>query len=165
MDGLMMDFPLTLHHFLERAGRLHANKEILTRTPNGIHRYSYRDYYQRTHRVAKALENLGVKPGERVGTLAWNHYRHLELYFAIPCYGAVLHTLNLRLSADDMAYIINHAEDRVIFGDRLKCVRQFVVMGGSGPVPELPGAVDYEELLSSVSSDAYPWRNFDENTA
>jgi fatty-acyl-CoA synthase len=177
LNGLMMDTPLTLHHFLERAGRLFPGKEIVTRTAGSTHRYRYADYFRRVHRLARVLEKLGVQPGERVGTLAWNHYRHLELYFAIPCYGAVLHTLNLRLSADDLAYIINHAEDRVIFVDRslvpllhsirerLTCVRQFVVMGGSGPVLELPGALDYEELLASVSGDAYPWPRLDENAA
>jgi fatty-acyl-CoA synthase len=178
MDGLMMDFPLTLHHFLERAGRLHANKEIVTRTPNGIHRYSYRDYYQRTHRVAKALENLGVKPGERVGTLAWNNYRHLELYFAIPCYGAVLHTLNLRLYPDDLAYIINHAEDRVIFVDRslvpilagirgkIPCVRQFVVMGDEAAATDVNfDALNYEDLLAATPEDLFQWSKMDENNA
>ncbi len=177
MTGLMMDYPLTLHHLLERAGRLFPNKEIVTRSPDGVHRYQYRDHYRRTHRLARVLEKLGVKAGERVGSLAWNHYRHLELYFAIPCYGAVLHTLNLRLSSDDLAYIINHAEDRVIFVDRslvpllesirerLTCVRQFVVMGGSGPVTGLPGAFDYEELLAETPDELYPWPQMDENAA
>ena len=136
----MMDYPLTLRHFLERAGKLHVNKEIVTRTAAGAHRYRYRDYYRRTHRLAHALERLGVQAGDRVGTLSWNTHQHLELYFAVTCYGAVLHTLNLRLAVDDMAYIIQHAEDRVIFVDRslapllekirgrTPCVRQFVVI-------------------------------------
>src|SRR5579872_4089565 len=117
MTGMMMDYPLTLQHFLERAGRLFPNNEIVTRTATGTRRYHYRDYYQRTHRLAHALERLGIQRGDRVGTLCWNTHQHLELYFAVTCYGAVLHTLNLRLSPDDLAYIINHAGDRVIFAD------------------------------------------------
>jgi fatty-acyl-CoA synthase len=116
MKGLMMEYPLTLQHFLERGGRLFPNKEIVTRTARGMHRYRYADYYRRTHRLAHALKQLGVEAGDRVATLCWNTQQHLELYFAVTCYGAVLHTLNLRLSSDDLAYIINHAEDRVIFG-------------------------------------------------
>jgi fatty-acyl-CoA synthase len=107
MKGLMMDFPLTLHHFLERAGRFFPKKEIATRMPAGIHRYSFGDYYRRTHRLARALERLGVQPGDRVGTLAWNTHRHLEAFFAVPCYGAVLHTSNLRLPMDQLSYIIH----------------------------------------------------------
>src|SRR5215469_9007057 len=102
----MMHYPLTLQHFLERAGRLFPAKEIVTRTASGMHRYRYGDYYRRTHRLAHALEQLDLKPGDRVGTLCWNTHQHLELYFAITCYGAVIHTLNLRLSCDDLAYII-----------------------------------------------------------
>src|SRR5712692_10268615 len=139
MQGLMMNTPLTLAPLLERAARLFPKKEIASRVETGMHRYTYPDFHARVHRLAWTLERMGVKPGDRVGTLCWNSYRHLELYFAVTCYGAVLHTLNLRLSADDLAYIINHAEDRIIFVDaslvpilerireRIGCVRQFVV--------------------------------------
>lgn len=172
-----MDFPLTLPHFLERAGKLFPNKEIVTRMPAGTHRYRYGDYYGRTHKLARVLERLGVRPGERVGTLAWNTHRHLELYFAITCYGAVLHTLNLRLSPDDLAYIITHAEDRVIFvdrplvallekiRDRIPCVRQFVVMedgeAAGGDFSEL----DYENLLAAASEEPFSWPQMNENQA
>ena len=178
MQGLMMDYPLTLHHLLERAGRLFPKKEIATRTPAGMHRYSYGDYYLRTHRLARALERLGVEPGDRVGTLAWNTSRHLELYFAVPCFGAVLHTLNLRLPHDQLAYIINHAEDKVIFVDaslvsileqirrQIPTVKQFVLMGDDGKAETtLAPAVDYEELLASTPEVPYPWPRQEENAA
>jgi fatty-acyl-CoA synthase len=154
MTGQMMDYPLTLHHFLERAAKLYPNKEIVTRTAAGKHRYRYRDYHCRTHRLAHALQQLGIKPGDRVGTLCWNNHQHLELYFAVTCYGAVLHTLNLRLSPDDLAFIINHAEDRVIFvdeslvpildkiRDRIPCVERCIVIGGGGS--------EYEQLLTGA---------------
>ncbi|MSV30157.1 MAG: fatty-acid--CoA ligase [Bryobacterales bacterium] len=163
---MMMDFPLTLTHFLERAGRLFPKKEIVTRTPEGTHRYTYADFHARTHRLAHALHSLGVKPGDRVGTLAWNHYRHLELYNAIPCYGAVLHTLNLRLAADQLAFIINHAEDQVIFADesllpildpirdQIPCVRKIIVIGE-----------EYEGLLAAAPAASYAWPRLDENAA
>src|ERR1700679_2779197 len=117
MQGLMMKTPLTLAPVLERAARLFPRKEIASRTGRGMHRYTYADFHGRVHRLAWALQRMGVKPGERVGTLCWNSYRHLELYFGVTCYGAVLHTLNLRLAPDQLAYIINHAGDQVIFVD------------------------------------------------
>ena len=169
MNGLMMDYPLTLQHFLERAGRLFPDKEIVTRTAGGTHRYRYRDFYGRTHRVAHALRKLGVQAGDRVGTLCWNTHQHLELYFGITCYGAAIHTLNLRLSANDLAYIINHAEDRVIFVDesltplldeireRIGCVRRFVVIGGAGD--------EYEALLAGAPDEPFAWPRLDENCA
>src|ERR671936_10345 len=112
MHGLMMDYPLTLTHLLERAARLFPNKEIASRMPDDMmHRYTYAAYHRRVHRLAHLLHRLGVQQGDRVGTLCWNSHRHLELYFGITCFGAVLHTLNLRLAADQLAFIINHAED------------------------------------------------------
>src|SRR5579864_3861882 len=160
MTGLMMDYPLTLHHFLERASKLYPNKEIVTRTAGGTHRYRYRDYYRRTHRLAHTLEQLGIKPGDRVGSLCWNTHHHLELYFAVTCYGAVLHTLNLRLAADQLAYIINHADDRVIFVDaslvplleqirgELPNLREVVVMDDTG---------DYEDRLAASPATPFAW--------
>ena len=153
MTGLMMDYPLTLTHILERAAKIFPDREIASRVDDGsMHRYTYRDFHRRVHRLAHALDGLGVQPGDRIGTLCWNSSRHLELYFAIPCVGCVLHTLNLRLAHDELAYIINHAEDRVIFvdasllpilepiRDRLKSVRLVVVLDDSG----------YEALLSAA---------------
>src|SRR5262249_39083785 len=118
MRGLMMEYPLTLHHLLNRGCTLYPNHEIVSRTANGRHRYRYADYHVRVKRLANALRRAGIERGDRVATLAWNHYRHLELYFAVPCMGAVLHTLNFRLAPDQLAYIINHAGDRIIFVDQ-----------------------------------------------
>jgi fatty-acyl-CoA synthase len=166
MTGLMMDYPLTLTHILERSAKLFPNKEIATRTAEGMHRYAYSDVHGRVHRLAHTLARLGIKPGDRVGTLCWNSYRHLELYFAVPCFGAVLHTLNLRLPADQLAFIINHAQDKVIFldaslaailepiRDQIPCVEHFVILEEG-----------YEDLLAESSSDPYPWPRLDENAA
>ena len=178
MHGLMMDYPLTLNHILERSAKLFPNKEIASKMPDGMHRYSYADFHTRVHAVAQGLERLGVRPGDRVGTLCWNSSRHLELYFAVPCYGAVLHTLNLRLPSDQLAYIINHAEDKLIFvdaslapilepiRDQISCVKHFVVLpdepSGSS---QLGPSTDYEDLVRSAGSEPYRWPALDENTA
>jgi len=114
MQGLMMDYPLTLQHAFDRAVRIFHRKEIVTRTDTGLHRYTYREWGKRTAQLAHALQDAGVKQGERIATFGWNTYRHLELYFAIPCLGAVLHTLNVRLFAEQLVYIINNAEDKII---------------------------------------------------
>jgi len=118
MKSTMMDFPLTLAHVFERAGRLFPGTEIVSRLPDkSLHRHRYADFHGRTQALIGALRKLGVKRGERIATLMWNHYAHLEAYFAIPCMGAVLHTLNLRLAPDDIAWIANHAGDRVLIVD------------------------------------------------
>src|SRR5438105_3888218 len=118
MDGLMMQDPLTLVHFFGRARKYFAATEIVSRRPDkSIQRSTYGDFHRRAQKLANALTRLGVKPGERVATLAWNHGRHLEAYFAIPLCGGVLHTLNPRLSVQDIAYIINHADDSVVIVD------------------------------------------------
>jgi len=118
MHGLMMDYPLTLTHILERAGTLHRDREIATRLPDkSIHRYNFGAFYGRTHRLANALKAAGLQPGDRVATMMWNTYVHLEAYFAIPTAGGVLHTLNFRLHTNDIAYIVNHAEDRFLIVD------------------------------------------------
>src|SRR5215207_8741707 len=118
ITSTMMDFPLTLDHVLHRAGRLFASSEVVSRLPDkSLHRETYRDFYSRTLALAGALQRLGLKKGDRVATLMWNHYAHLETYFAVPCAGAVVHTLNLRLHPDDIAYIANHAPDRFLIVD------------------------------------------------
>src|SRR5580692_3890476 len=169
MQGLMMDYPLTLTHILERSAKLFPKKEIASKMPDVMHRHSYADFHARVHAVARGLEQLAVKPGDRVGTLCWNSFRHLELYFAVPCYGAVMHTLNLRLPSDQLAYIINHAEDRVIFvdaslvsmlepiRDQIRSVKHLIVL----PDQEAPAA-GYEQLLQSSPAEAYPWPLLDE---
>jgi fatty-acyl-CoA synthase len=181
MTGLMMDYPLTLTHVLERSAKIYPRKEIASRLPDGsMHRYTYRDFYRRVHRLAHALRRLGLKDGDRVGTLCWNSYRHLELYFAVPCAGFVLHTLNLRLAADQLAYIVNHMGDTVIFVDasllpvlepireELKSVRHVVVINDvlNDPGQTLPsGALDYESLLDLAPDDCYSWPQLEENAA
>jgi fatty-acyl-CoA synthase len=177
MQGLLMDYPLTLTHILDRARRLFPRKEIVTKTPAGLHRHTYADMYARTGRLANALDRLDISAGGRVATFAWNNYRHLEIYFAAPCSGRVLHTLNIRLFPDQIVYIANHAEDEVVFVDtsllplleklapQLKTVRHYVIMA-DGPMPEtsLPNAISYEELLAAASPD-YDWPSLDENSA
>lgn len=173
-----MDYPLTLTHILERSAKLFGGKEIASKLPSGMHRYSYRDFHRRVHRLAHLLERMGVEPGQRVGTLCWNSYRHLELYFAVPCYGAVLHTLNLRLPSDQLAYIINHAQDRVIFvdasllpiletiRDQIPCVEHFVILHDEdAPATVLTPASDYEQAIESSPDRSYSWPLLDENTA
>ncbi|MBX6377948.1 MAG: AMP-binding protein, partial [Clostridia bacterium] len=113
----MMETPLLLTSFLLRAADLYARKPLVSREATATFRYTYGDAYRRICRLANALRALGVQPGDRVATFAWNHHRHLELYFGIPGIGAVLHTVNIRLGPDHLAYILNHAEDRVLFAD------------------------------------------------
>jgi fatty-acyl-CoA synthase len=160
-----MDFELTLQHVLERAQLLYPNREIVTNTADGAVRTTYGAWAKRVNQLAGALTRLGVKPGDRVGTLGWNTASHLELYFGVPCIGSVLHTLNLRLSPKDLAFIINDGGDSLIFvdsdlvpllarvADQLGGVRNIVVMNGkAAPLPEgvtLPAMLDYEELLAA----------------
>jgi fatty-acyl-CoA synthase len=177
IDNLMMDAPLTLTHFFERSARLFARKMLATRVPGRpLFRYSYADFAVRTRRLAGALNILGLKKGDRVATLAWNSHRHLELYWAAPLSGAVLHTLNFRLSAQDLTYIINHAGDTVIFvdasvwpvlaaiRDRLTTVRHVVVMRDTDEVSVPDGIDDYEALLAGAAPVA-EWPRLDERDA
>ena len=123
MRGNMMDFPLTLTAILERAGAQFPNVEIISRLPDDgaprFHRYTYADFYSRARALCGALLRAGIQPGDRVATLMWNHYIHLECYFGIPASGAVMHTLNLRLHPDELTYIVNHAEDRFLIVDEV----------------------------------------------
>lgn len=118
ITSTMMAFPLTLAHILGRAGKLFAQSEIVSRLPDkSLHRYRYGDFHRRALALGGALQALGLKRGDRVATLMWNHYAHLEAYFAVPCAGGVLHTLNLRLHPDDITYIAHHAGDRFLIVD------------------------------------------------
>src|SRR3954454_6698380 len=118
MEGLMMDdFPLLVRHIAERAETVHGDRALAARTHDGIERSTYAAVVGRARRLASALRELGIGPGDRVATFGWNSLRHLELYLAVPSMGAVLHTLNIRLFEDDLRYIVGHAEDRVIFLD------------------------------------------------
>jgi acyl-CoA synthetase (AMP-forming)/AMP-acid ligase II len=178
IQSTMMDFPLTLQHALSRS-QLFPHREIVTNTPGGVERTNYAAWSKRVNQLAGVLMRLGVKPGDRVATLGWNTDKHLELYFAIPCVGAVLHTLNLRLFPQDLAFVVNDAEDTLIFADadllpmlekiadQLKPVRQIIVMNGkaapSGTV-QLPPLADYEELLAR-EPDEFSWPALDERQA
>lgn len=177
MRGQMMDYPLTLTPIIERARRLYGKKEIVTKAGPTLQRYTYAEFADRVGRLANALEKLGVRRGDRVATFAWNNARHFELYLAVPCMGAVLHPINLRLPGDQIAYIINHADDQVLFVDTtllpaveklapyLKSVKHFVVMDEHVPADcKLPNVHAYEELLSATSPD-HPWPHLDENDA
>ena len=179
MDGLMMDYPLTVSKILLRASRIFPDKEIVSVLPSGKkHRTTYGDLHDRVLRLMAALKKMGVRPGDRVATFAWNHYRHLELYYALPCMGAVLHTLNVRLSAEQLEYIVNHAQDQSIFVDaslvkaleplapKFKSVRQYVVMSEDGRLPEttLSPARDYEELMALAAPER-EFPDLPENTA
>jgi fatty-acyl-CoA synthase len=175
MLGTMMDFPMTLQHVFERGTRLFPDREIVTGGLGPKHRYTYGDFGQRVHRLASALQQFGVQPGDRVGSFSWNHYRHLELYFAVPMQGAVLHTLNIRLFHDQLTYIVNHAADRFIVVDRslLPIVRQLqptfervekLIVIDDGAECETGDALDYEQLLSS-GAEEFDFPRLDENTA
>jgi fatty-acyl-CoA synthase len=177
MKGLIMDYPLTLTQFFERARKIFHRKTMATRVPGvGLWRYTYADYADRVCRLSAALAKLGLAKGDRVGTFAWNSHRHMEVYFAAPLMGMVLHTVNIRLSPQDITYIINHAEDRVLVVDAslwhlvepirkdLKSVKHFIVMKDSPDAQIPPGALDYEALVA----DATPvetWPKLDETDA
>src|ERR1041385_6228509 len=118
MKGSMMDYPLTLQAILERIPKTYPAVEIVSRLPDGsLYRYTYLDFYRRAKSLAEALHRAGLQPGDRVGTLCWNHYAHLEAYFGVPAAGGVVHTLNLRLHPEELAFIVNHAQDRFLIVD------------------------------------------------
>jgi fatty-acyl-CoA synthase len=158
MNGLMMDYPLTLSTIFRRAESLFGRREIVSRLADtSLHRYTFADFADRARRLARALLDLGIRPGDRVATLGWNHGQHLEAYFGIPLLGGVLHTLNLRLHPDELAYIVNHAEDRAVLVDEsllplwekiqpLVKVPIVIVVQASRPVPD--GCLEYEALLA-----------------
>jgi acyl-CoA synthetase (AMP-forming)/AMP-acid ligase II len=177
MRGLMQDVPLTVDSIFRHAEQHHGDVPIVTNNPSGKVRTTYAEWAQRTRRLGGVLDTLGISADGRVGTFAWNSARHLELYFAAPCTGRVLHTLNVRLFPEQLTYIANHAEDEVVFVDRtvlpllwplidtMKTVRHVVVMddGGANEVPDDPRVLDYETLLA----DAEPvdFATTDENAA
>ena len=176
MRGLMMDYQLTIPTILRRAETLFGNKEIVTRLPDkSIHRYTYKDFAKRTRKLAVALQKLGVNQGDRVATLSWNHYQHLEAYFAMPCMGAIVHPLNLRLNPGDLSYIVNHAEDKIIIVDQvlLPLFEKFkstvnpskviVIPQLNEPLPE--GYLNYEDVVASGDESQFIPFEGDENTA
>jgi acyl-CoA synthetase (AMP-forming)/AMP-acid ligase II len=177
LQGLMQDdFPLTLAHLRRRMRDSHPFAEVVTLTDKGTTRARFPEVSERVDRLARALQRLGVEPGDRVGTFAWNNQRHFELYFAVPCTGAVLHTLNIRLFQEQLSYIVNHAEDRVIFVDdslvpvlekvapSLQSVSSYVVMG-DGDAGSLPNALRYEELLEEAGPGGFDYPELEERQA
>jgi len=178
MHGLMMDYQLTIDRILEHANRLYPHKRVMTKLPDGtMHQYTFGDFYRRVQRLGNMLESLGVGIGDRVGTFAWNNFQHLELYFGIPGAGAVCHTLNIRLSPEQLAYIINHAEDQVIFVDgtllplferlasQIDSVKHIVLFNAErGVTSKFTNLHFYEELMAAAP-DHYTWRSTDERLA
>jgi fatty-acyl-CoA synthase len=175
VKGLTSDYQLILPAILRRAEALYEPKEIVTRKPDkSFHRYTYADFVRRAKKLAVALGGLGLQKSDRVATLAWNNHQHLEAYFGVPCAGLVLHTINPRLSADDITYIINHAEDRVLlvdetmlglldgFRDRVN-LDHVLVLSTGGAAPQ--GLESYEELLSGADEDRFEYPDLDENDA
>ena len=169
----MMPYNLNLLSILKRSKELFPKKEIVSKEEDGqLFRYNYREFYKRVCRLANALEEFGVKEGDRIGTLCWNTHRHLELYFS-ACMGAVYHTVNLRLSAEQIAYVINHAEDKVLFLDsdqiplveeiqsKLKTVEHFIIVGKEKEYETSFSSIPYEELIKGKESN-YDWPDIDE---
>ena len=179
MNGQMMQRPLLISSLIEHAARNFGDTEIVSRTiEGGIHRYTYRDANRRARQLANALKHLGVKPGDRIATLAWNGYRHFEIYYGVSGMGAVMHTINPRLFPEQIAFIANHAEDSYLFFDltfvpliealaaKMPTVRAFVAMTDRAHMPQakIPNLVCYEDLLADEADD-FVWPLFDDQAA
>ncbi len=180
MRGLMMDLPLLLSSLIEHAATHHGDTEVVAREIEGdLHRYTYREAHRRMQRLARALQRLGVREGSVVGSLAWNTHRHFELFYGVPGIGAVLHTVNPRLFAEQLVYIIDHAEDEILcvdaltlpilegIVDRLPRLRHVIVLAERARMPasRLPGLLCYEELLAAEDDSPFEWPQFDERNA
>lgn len=179
MLGMMQNFPLTVPRLLTYADRFHQHTEIVSKRLEGdLHRYTFSDLARRARQLANALIRLGIEPGQVAGTIAWNGYRHMELYYALPGIQALYHTINPRLSTEQLAYVINHAEDQLIFvetafvplleavADQLHGLKAIVVLCDENDLPEttLNNVLCYESLLAA-ETDEYQWQDFDENSA
>ena len=179
MRGLMQDWPLLCHRILDHAATFHAERPIVSRLVEGpIHRTTYRDVRTRALKVAQRLERDGIGLGDRVATLAWNTFRHVEAWYGIMGIGAIYHTVNPRLFPEQIAWIVNHAQDRVMMtdltfvplleklADRLPSIERYIVLTDAAHMPEttLKNAVAYEEWLAEADGD-FAWKSFDENTA
>jgi 3-(methylthio)propionyl---CoA ligase len=179
MLGLMQDWPLLVHKIIDHAALYHGDREVVSRSVEGpIHRTNYREIASRARRVAKALDQAGIKLGDRVGTLAWNTWRHIEAWYGIAGIGAVYHTLNPRLFPDQLAYIANHGEDRALFFDvsfantveqiapKLPQVTLYIALCDRTNLPKInvKNLVAYEDFIAGVDDD-FAWKEFDENTA
>jgi len=179
LSGRMMEMPLTISSVIDYAADVRSDTEVVSkRVEGGVHRYSYSDVHKRTCQLAHALKSMGIKEGDRVATLAWNGYRHFELYFAISSVGAVCHTINPRLFADQIVYIINHAKDRILFLDttfipiitpllhKLPKDLRYVALCDRKDMPDcdIPNLECYEELLTGQPT-SFSWPNLDERSA
>jgi fatty-acyl-CoA synthase len=179
MHGLMMDRPLLIASLLEHAARYHGDTEIVSRTVEGpVHRYDYAACARRTAQLANALQRLGIRDGDRVATLAWNGFRHVELYYAVSGMGAVCHTVNPRLFREQVRFILEHAGDRVVFLDlsfvelveslaaELPQISHYVIMTDREHMPDtgLAKVLCYEDLLAA-EDEAFSWPSLDENAA
>jgi acyl-CoA synthetase (AMP-forming)/AMP-acid ligase II len=179
MRGRVMQMPLLVSSLIEHAGRVHGSQEIVSRTCEGpIHRTTWGEVRHRCKRLAGALEKRGIEQSDRIGTIAWNTHRHLEVYFGVSSMGAVCHTLNPRLHPTELVYIVNHAQDRILFlhptflplveavMDQLESVELYVVFGAAEHLPQtkLPNVIAYEDLIAEHDGD-YVWPVLDENAA
>ncbi|MEW5922225.1 MAG: long-chain fatty acid--CoA ligase [Bacillota bacterium] len=175
---MMMDYPLLVNTMLMRCNKLFAKKEIVSVCLDSVFRYTYGDFFSRVCRLANLLQELGIKKGDVVGTFAWNTHRHMEIYFAVTCSGAILHTINVRLHPDHLSHIINHAEDKLLFvdddlmssleiiGDKLSTVQSFIVLTDKEYLPQtkLANVFHYERLLKLAKEKYVFPRDLGENT-
>ncbi len=179
MLGLMQDWPLLCHRILEHAAAIHGNQEVVTRSVEGpIVRTTYKQIHERALKVSQALDRCGIKLGDRIATIAWNTARHLECWYGIMGIGAICHTVNPRLFPDQIAWILNHAQDRIVITDitfvpvleqiaaKLPSVERYVILTDKAHMPEtkLKNAIAYEDWIGEVDGD-FTWKTFDENTA
>jgi fatty-acyl-CoA synthase len=179
MLGLMQDWPLLVHKIIDHAATYHGTREVVTRTVEGpVVRSDYAQVARRSHKVASALDRLGIRLGDRVATMAWNTQRHIETWYGITGIGAIYHTLNPRLFPDQIVYITNHAGDRVLFFDitfaklveelapRLTTVEHYVCLTDAAHLPKanIPGLIAYEDFIADGDED-FAWKEFDEHTA
>ena len=179
MLGLMQDWPLLCHRIIDHAATYNAERKVISRSVEGpIHTTNYADLRKRALRVSQRLEKDGIRLGDRVATLAWNTWRHIEAWYGIMGIGAVYHTINPRLFPEQISWIANHAEDRVMMvdltfvplveklADKLSSIERYVILTGAAHMPStaLKNAVPYEEWIAEVDGD-FAWKSFDENTA
>jgi fatty-acyl-CoA synthase len=179
MLGLMQHWPLLCHRIIEHAAQVHGHQEVVTRSVEGpIHRTNYRDIHQRALKVSQALDRVSIKLGDRIATIAWNTWRHLECWYGIMGIGAICHTVNPRLFPEQIAWIVNHAQDRIVITDitfvpvleqiaaKMPSVERYVVLTDKAHMPEtkLKNAIAYEEWIAECDGD-FKWKTFDENTA
>jgi fatty-acyl-CoA synthase len=179
MLGLMQDWPLLCHRIIDHAATYHGERKVISRSIEGpIHTTNYRDLRGRALKVAQRLEKDGIKLGDRVATMAWNSWRHLEAWYGIMGIGAIYHTINPRLFAEQIVWIVNHAEDRVMMvdltfvplveklADKLTTIERYVILTDAAHMPKttLKNAVAYEDWIGEVDGD-FAWKTFDENTA